>query len=296
MPVRQSDNLGKDPILSMRQLALLLARFLPQPVKSFVHRNRQIDKTMSAIYGWMIRRHGSVATIEGGANAGLRLRVSPHTSHAHIRGTYEAPFLDAIAASVRPGMVCYDVGASIGYVSLLLARTSRKVYAFEPSPVAREEIAAHLNANQISHVEVVPHPVSDARRTVKFGLTDNAYGSAIAREEGEWPTLDLETIALDEFAATHEQPDLIKIDIEGEEGNALRGAIGLLRDKKPIICCELHSREVSAEVVSLLESHGYVVTNLDGSAFQLPDVVVPGDLQVCARPRQSAQVTAQTTV
>lgn len=264
----------------MRRIALSLAQRLPQPLKDFIHGHQRIDNFLRGIYGALVRSSGDLAVIASGPNAGLKLRVSEHTSHAHIRGAYELDVQEALARLVRPAMVCYDLGASIGYLTLLMARQARRVYAFEPSPVAVAEMRANLEANRFQHVEVIPHPVSDRRQSVPFAITDNAYGSGIARGETRWRTILVDAITLDEFALTHEPPDLIKIDIEGEEANALRGAARLLAETHPLICCELHGREAAEQVVEILTGHGYTVTHLDGSAFSIPAEIVPGNLQV----------------
>ena len=236
-----------------------------------------------AIYGRLIHYSGKIATIADGPNAGLLLRVPEHTSHAHIGGTYEREVLETLSRLIRPGMVCYDFGASIGYITLLFARHCPRVYAFEPSPVAIAEMRAHLDANKFTHVEIVPNPVSDHARSITFSITENAYGSGITSGETQWSSIKVDALTLDEFCRTHEPPDIIKIDIEGEEANALRGASGVLSKHRPIICCELHSRPGAEEVVDILTGHGYVLTLMDGSPFVIPPKVIPGDLQIVAQ-------------
>ncbi len=266
------------------RLSVGTARLLPRGVKQFVHNHSGLDKALRNLYGKTVVSK-QPHPISGGPMAGILLRPSSHTSHAHLTGTYEVDVLAAVQGLVKEGMVCYDLGASIGYITLLLARRAKTIYAFEPSPVAQEEMRAHLAANQFSNVEIVPHPVSNTCRKVRFAVNDNAFGSSINESgKSKWAELEVETVVLDEFADSHVDPDLIKIDIEGEEANALSGAEKLLARKKPLIVCELHGRDVAIKVRDILHRHGYTLTTLEGKPFEVPENVVPGEFHAVGRP------------
>jgi tRNA G37 N-methylase Trm5 len=79
-------------------------------------------------------------SVRSGPMRGLNLNVSEHTLSSHISGTYEQRVQTAIDECVKPRDVCYDLGASIGYFTMLMARKAQWVYAFEPAPHATEEI------------------------------------------------------------------------------------------------------------------------------------------------------------
>jgi FkbM family methyltransferase len=235
-----------------------------------------------SVYGSLIRDR--VVPIEEGPMSGIKLAASRHTSHAHIQGTYEKEVQAAIDAMVRVGDVCYDLGASIGYMTLLMARKAKHVYAFEPAPHAIAELQRHLAANGMQNVTIVPSPVSGGVRTVRFCLTDAAYGSGINETETRWPVLQLETTTLDLFARDHPIPDFLKIDVEGEEGAVLEGAHEMLSHRKTSICCELHSMDAARSVIGTLERIGYKLTLLDGSPLKLPEEVVAGNFHILGRP------------
>lgn len=210
--------------------------------------------------------------------------MSEHVLSSHISGAYERKTQVAIERLVWPGAVCYDLGASIGYFSLLMARKASCVYAFEPAPHAAEEIRKHATANGFQNIAVVGAPVSNSEREVTFSLTDVAYGSCIVESQTKWPTLTLTTITVDGFAMTHPSPDFLKIDVEGEEARVLSGAQSILREKRPVICCELHSEKLAKEVESILSGNGYRLTTLDGQPFHAGGSVVAGDVQILALP------------
>ena len=267
----------------LRSLTVHLARWIPRFVKRWVHGNRLLDRITRRTFSTLVGASSGIATIDSGSLAGLKLVVSEHVSYAHLSGSYELDVQRAIDRYLSSGSICYDIGASIGYMSLLMARSAEHVYAFEPAPHAAEELRGHARCNGFDNITLVPAAVSDSGRPVVFSVTDNAYGSRIVEDQSSWPTLTLTTTTLDDFAATHPLPDFIKMDVEGEEGRVLRGASALLARKAPIICCELHSEEAAREVLDVLVPRGYRVSRLDGTPFVIGRAV-PGEVHVMAIP------------
>lgn len=268
----------------LRSLAVTVARRLPTSFKGWVHKHKSLDRLARKTFADLVSADGTVVEIQSGPMTGLKLVVSEHVSHAHISGTYELATQRAIDGLVAHGFVCYDLGASIGYLSLLMARKAKQIYAFEPAPHAAGELRRHMAANQFENISIIPTPVSDCERTVEFGLTANAYGSRIVDAETNGASLKLTTTTLDEFAATHPAPDFIKMDVEGEEDRVLEGARAVLRDKQPLICCELHSEAAARKVQSILSEYGYKITTLDGAPFEITGPIIPGDVQIIAVP------------
>jgi len=272
----------------LRSIVVLAARWTPSFIKRWVHRNRLVDHASRKIFSRAVGVDGSVTQIQSGPLAGIKLVVTEHISHAHISGTYELETQRAIDRLISSDFVCYDLGASIGYLSLLMARKSKQVYSFEPAPHAAEELRKHAAANELNNIIIVPSPVSDSERIVEFALTDNAYGSSIVGSRSKWPTLKLTTITLDDFAATHPLPNFIKMDVENEEGRVLQGARTILRERKALICCELHSEEAAREVQEILTEYGYRITTLDGRPFEISGPIIPGDVQIIALPESTS--------
>jgi FkbM family methyltransferase len=266
-------------------LATTIVHKIPPRFKQALRRNRQIDILLRRSFALVMRVSGRTAIIESGPLAGMRLAISEHTSHTYIRGTYEVEMQRALDRLVRPGDICYDLGASIGYMTLLMARKAKWVYSFEPAPHAAKQIVANIRVNDLSNVEIVRRPVSDSERDVEFALTDNAYGSSIARDN-KWPMLKLHSTSLDRFVEDHPIPHFLKIDVEDEEVRVLKGATRLLAEQRPRICCELHSLRSANEVLEILAHKDYFVTKLDGSPFVPPRNVSTGEEpQILAVPR-----------
>ncbi|WP_354702412.1 methyltransferase [Paraconexibacter sp. AEG42_29] len=214
--------------------------------------------------------------ISGGIAAGLHLfgpalPLRHVQAHGLVRGTLEPGVQEALRRHVSPGDVVCDVGANIGFFSLVLARLTGpdgRVHAFEPSP--REAGACRRNAqvNGFEHVVVHQAAVGAAAGRAPFLLVDEHSWSHLA-DRGSHAravaTIDVDVVALDtlDWGASG-PPRLIKLDVEGSERAALQGMSGLLADVRPVLVIELH--ETNHEVADLLEGHGYVLQNLDGPA------------------------------
>lgn len=259
-------------------------RLTPKFIKKWIQKNPAAYHFFRRSFSFFVSLDGKTTTVASGPLQGMVLVVDEHVSHAHISGTYELETQVAIDQMVAPGFVCYDLGASIGYLSLLMARKARAVYAFEPAAHAAAEIRKHAAANHLENIIIVPSPVSDAPRTVRFTQNDNTYGSRIADGPSKWPTVELTAITLDDFVRTNPAPDFIKIDVEDEEARVLQGARSILSQRKATICCELHSEKSARGVQEILSEYGYALTDLKGHPFQISGPVVPGDVQVLARP------------
>jgi FkbM family methyltransferase len=271
----------------LRALALLAARATPNFARQWMHRHNNVYNALRRLFGRLMG--GAPVEIRSGPMKGMKLAPSEHVSHAHIRGTYELGTQQALDRLVQPGFICYDLGASIGYLSLLMARKAKHVFAFEPAPHAAAEMRRQMTVNGAVNITVVGDPVSDGEREVSFALTDVAFGSGINETQTRWPVIKLRSTTLDIFAASHPVPDLLKIDVEGEEGRVLEGARNLLLTKRPTVCCELHSKEAAEAVMRVLSECLYEVATLEGQPFAVGENIVAGDVQVIGTPRQPAE-------
>jgi FkbM family methyltransferase len=160
-----------------------------------------------------------VATLPGGE----RVRLDP----AHRQLAWNAEEYAAFKAATPRGATVLDVGANLGAYTVLFAQWAGpggRVFAFEPAPATRAGLARQLALNGVAaFVTVRPEAVAASSGTRPFradGLQgDNRLDAASAGG------LDVPTTSIDEFCAREGvRPDVIKIDVEGAELDALRGA------------------------------------------------------------------------
>jgi FkbM family methyltransferase len=187
-------------------------------------------------------------------------------------GTYETDLQAAVDDLIQPGWVAYDVGANIGYVSLLLSKkigTSGQTFAFEALPENLARLRTHIEINGLgSRVSVIPGAVAAASEPVRFligpsGAMGKAEGSA-GRPEGHREAIEVPGIALDDFAYRdgNPPPQVIKMDIEGGEVLALNGMPRLLAEARPLILLELHGPEAARVAWDMLTAAGYQICRM----------------------------------
>lgn len=207
-------------------------------------------------------------------------------AHGLVRGSLEPGAQEALRRSVAPGQVVCDIGANIGFFTLILARLtgpSGTVHAFEPSLREAEACRDNARTNRMGHVKVHEVAVGENPGHARFLVTDEPGWSHLAdrgNDRGVTSTLTVPVVALDAFDwGEAGPPQVLKVDVEGSEAAVLRGMHGLLTDRRPVLIIELHG--TNDEVADLLDAHGYLVENLDGHA----DIRDAGPTHVVARPR-----------
>lgn len=257
------------PVLS---LAAALARIMPGWLKRALYRfpplARLIRRSLNraAPQGW------TTVEVAGGQLAGMWMILDLQNEKDYWLGTYEVDLQDALAELARPGMVAYDVGANIGYVTLLLAKAAGergRVYAFEALPGNLERLRQNVALNGLEgRIFVQAAAVIDRAREVRFlvgpsGGMGKAEGSA--GRTVEYPeSIPVPGISLDEFVYEqgHPQPDLVKMDIEGGEVLALPGMERVLREARPVLLLELHGPEAARAAWDRLVAAGYRIARM----------------------------------
>jgi FkbM family methyltransferase len=185
-------------------------------------------------------------------------------SHLHgcWLGSYEWKMQRRIVREVRPGSVFFDVGANVGFYSLLgslrvgaLRAEAGRVYAFEPLPANISFLHHHLELNRIRNVEVLEVAISDQPGSMTFASeTTRAMGKLDA---GGGLTVQVAT--LDQLIAEGRAapPECIKMDIEGGEFRALLGAAECFRKFRPRLFLATHGKAVHDDCCRLLRSWDY---------------------------------------
>jgi len=136
---------------------------------------------------------------------------------------------------VRESDIVVDLGANIGYFTLLAARLvgeRGKVYAFEPEPINYGLLIKNIEINGYDNIIPVRKAVSNTSGAVKFFLDrGDTGGHTIYRPEDRKEFIQIESVTLDDFFKDKSPHiDVIKMDIEGAEAAALKGMEGIIRE------------------------------------------------------------------
>ena len=259
------------------------ARWLPMPVKRGLYRFRPLAGLLRGALNRAAPHGFTPVVVAAGGLQGLRLSLDLQEEKDYWLGTYEPELQAAVAEIVQPGMLAYDVGANIGYISLLLARrvgAAGHVYAFEALPYNLERLGLNLQLSGLAErVTVVPAAVVEQKCPARFlvgpsGGMGKAAGSAGRQDVVYSQTLEVDGLSLDEFVYSegNPPPQVIKMDIEGGEVLALPGMSRLLVEARPVILLELHGPEAARLVWETLRSAGYRVCRMAPGYPQIPSL------------------------
>jgi len=146
-----------------------------------------------------------------------------------VKGVYEPATTAFFKEALKPGMTVVDVGANVGYYTLLAARLvggEGRVYAFEPEPENFALLEKNVQANGFRNVVCLQQAVSDRCGRVPFYLSWGSEAHSLSAEVSSTSrSIEVASTSLDDFFRKEGWPsiDLIKMDIEGAETLALEG-------------------------------------------------------------------------
>lgn len=193
-------------------------------------------------------------------------------------GAYEKTETEIFRSVVRPGMTVVDIGANVGYYTLIAASlvgASGSVYAFEPEPANYALLVRNIEANGFRNVMASQEAISNRSGSMKLYIDSRNFGNRSFSRENilhDGGSVDVKTASLDGLLASRtivNEIDVIKIDAQGAEGFIVDGAKQILRDQKPKIFMEFEPemlRNNGTEPLGLLEElkhYGYSVKLID---------------------------------
>jgi FkbM family methyltransferase len=156
---------------------------------------------------------------------------------------YEEPVRAAIRAQLTAGDVCLDVGANVGVMTFLAASivgAEGRVIAVEPNPDNVQLLYRGLLFNRFTNVEVLPLAASD-RRAV-FSLSGRSNTNLEDARGPDAAGAFVQSVALDDMLGDLPRLDLVKLDVEGHEPQALRGLDRLVGRHRPTLLTEFNPR------------------------------------------------------
>jgi FkbM family methyltransferase len=209
---------------------------------------------------------------------GLEFSLHPHyliDSQIITFGFTEESINNYIDRSIKPGMVCLDVGANIGIMSAHLAKKVRPdgvVHCFEPVPHIHRRLRQNIERNNLQGVARLHHvALSDKAGDITMRIADEnlpnqGMGSLVSDQLEELVNaITIKSTTLDDFAENEklDRLDFIKIDIQGAEPLFLEGGRKTIARFKPILLMEISPVDLagiglnSIDLLEKVESLGY---------------------------------------
>jgi FkbM family methyltransferase len=228
---------------------------------------------------------GSAAAGEGvirhGPARGLRIDATG-TLLSFVLGTCDPDEQELVVTHLRDGGVFYDLGANIGFFSLLAARLvgpTGHVIAFEPSPQNAAQLRRNIDLNGFTNITLVETAVSSEEGFAQLDTTTKERGQmrlTASDEAARVGLVPVRTVSIDGWRdeTGFPPPAFMKIDVEGAEVAALRGAHVAIESGRPVLLVEIHKTvgPMFAEYFEqTLRPLGYRGTSLTGGPMPLSD-------------------------
>jgi FkbM family methyltransferase len=213
-----------------------------------------------------------------GLGRGLHFNAGKYNYRAAL-GHYEMPVQRAIAENLQAGDVCYDIGANVGFFSVLAASrvgSGGRLFAFEPEPGNATMLRHNVEMNGFAHVTIFENAVSSQPGRAVLMLVP--YSGSHSLAEFRTPKdvvnqITVDTVQVDQLVEnrTLTPPTLVKIDVEGAEYPVMQGMARTIETYRPKIVYEVDAeREDEAKVQEkkierFLGARGYEMHRLENS-------------------------------
>ncbi len=193
-----------------------------------------------------------------------------------IKGTYEPKNVQAIQNTVQENDIAYDVGAHVGYFSVLMGDivgSGGRVIAFEPRGLNLGYLQRHVSVNNCDNIKIVSKALGDHSGHAKLE-TRTGSGTGYVSDTGDE---DIEITSIDELVESGAlpPPTFLKIDVEGGEMAVLRGARKVIESQRPRMILATHGDEIDAECRALLTEWDYDMQDIDHESGTKEMIVTP---------------------
>lgn len=239
-------------------------------------RNKQIESILR-FFTWQIDKRISHQSLDLELAPGVQLRCYPdsHSASAVLYcGLYDYDEMNFVLRYLRPEDSFLDVGANVGVYTLLAASkiTSGSIYSIEALPKNYERLKENIELNQFEKIKTYQLAVSDREGTIELSLNDCDSTPSIL-EKNSVNKLIVKTDTLDNILPNVKNLNLAKMDVEGAELLALKGANSLLQDPVPVWILEIIGTS-AIELVDFLNSYGYRLYQYSADANHLYPVTL----------------------
>lgn len=197
-------------------------------------------------------------------------------------GRFEPEESEFLCRELKDGDVCLDVGANVGYYTMMFATRAREVIAVEPLPINADLLQLSATINGLKNIRIVRAVCGQAAGEVEFLQTKQTGHSSVVFLDRERNQEDhiaaghrLRVVCIDEMELS--QLDIVKVDVEGYEYECVKGMLETLKSRRPrIVMIELVDRHLKRfgheveDVVELFRSAGYAPVGLNGASAASP--------------------------
>jgi FkbM family methyltransferase len=204
------------------------------------------SKLLQATKGY-IRPENSIEESPTKYGFSLRLNLNnPEQERIYFFGEHDERYeIACLLKLINAGMVCWDIGANIGFYTCLfssLVGQDGKVVSFEPLSTTRETLAGNVALNGMINVEIVPVAVGADDKEARIYFHDAQLGegtASIYQTDEKVCSEAISIVRLDTISGALPAPNFIKIDVEGAQEDVWRGGESFFSVNAPLVMAEL---------------------------------------------------------
>lgn len=247
---------------------------------------QQKIRSVSRFFGWQFYKRITQRNIDILLTDNVKIRCYPDSRSAAAViycGLYDYHEMNFLLRYLRPEDSFIDIGANIGVYTLLAASKIRSgsIYSFEALPKNYQRLQENLKLNQFNQVKTYELAISDYQGTVALNLAEGDSMPFISQTATK-NTITVPTNTLDNLLQNQSFANLTlaKMDIDGAEILAFKGAISLLKQQRPYVwILEINDAvnnfgHQKQDIVELLSSYGYSLYSYNADTNQLQPITL----------------------
>ena len=237
------------------------------------------EKKLIKFYHNFQDKKGTVEVNMGGIN--YKLDLNKLIDNKVFYGNWEPTITFMFKKIIKPGMVVLDVGANMGYYTLLSAKLMKgtgKIYAFEPTSGGFKRLKTNISLNNFNNIKIENIGLSNENKKIKAKIRHSWKLDGLVEPKED----NINMMKLDDYLQKNKinKVNFIKIDVDGYEYEVLKGAEKTLKKDKPVLCLEMGDYEGKnpgysrQEIISLLNSLNYSFHYEDGRPISSKEIIL----------------------
>lgn len=208
----------------------------------------------------------------------------------------EAFETELLRKAIRPGMIVADIGANIGYYTLLMGQLvgpKGVVHAFEPDPNNFRLLVKNIAANNLPNIIPIQKAVSDRSGMIKLYICKEHRGDhRIFESDDNRPSIDVAQTSIDDYFENNPNLDLIKMDVQGAEQLVIKGFTKTIKSNEHIVIITEFSPDLlrksggdPEEFLKSLIIFGFTIQFIDEKNKQLKPIKKEELINLCSGDR-----------
>jgi FkbM family methyltransferase len=245
--------------------------YVPPRARDWILEKRHSSRTIGRLTRKLaVLLRNKEVEISSGPAKGLVINVGDSAA-AYVLGNFKAELQAFMASNLKTGNVFLDVGANVGFFSLLAARLvgpTGKVFSFEPLAENVSRLKENIRRNQFLNIEVIPHALGVRNEERTFQVSERPTWGKLESTDSQLPDkylFDTKVTVrrLDDLLADGvlQPPHFVKIDVEGAEIEVIEGARETLLKHRPVLMIEMHG--TARPLLSTFTTIGYYALPLE---------------------------------